>query len=145
MSGRARLANEAWEALLRAHTVLMRRFTAAGLGDDISLKEYDVLYTLSKAEGGLRLTELNRDVLLSQPALSRMIDRLAERGLVSRCSDPRDGRGVIVALSEDGRKVQRDAGWRHGREVTRAVSDALDEQEMLRLAELLEKLSRGSS
>ena len=42
------------------------------------MKEYDVLYTLSKCSNPIRLSELNRHVLLSQPALSRMVDRLVE-------------------------------------------------------------------
>jgi len=143
MAGRARLANEAWESLLRAHANVMRRFSAVAPGEDISLKEYDVLYTLSKAPGGMRISDLNRGVLLSQPALSRMLDRLAERGLIARCSDPSDGRSVIVSLSDEGLRVQREAGWRHGREVTRVVSGALSEDEMARLAALLRKLADG--
>ena len=81
-------ANDAWEALLSAHASLMRRFGAQDVWTDLSMREYDVLYTLSKCPDPIRLTELNRHVLLSQPALSRMVDRLADRGLVSRAADP---------------------------------------------------------
>ncbi|MBS1845109.1 MAG: MarR family transcriptional regulator [Actinobacteria bacterium] len=45
----------------------------------VSRTEYDVLYTLSKCRRPIRLGELNRRVLLSQPALSRLVDRLVER------------------------------------------------------------------
>ena len=45
------------------------------------MREYDVLYTLSKRDGPIRARELNKQVLLSQPALSRLLDRLAERAL----------------------------------------------------------------
>ncbi len=85
------------------------------------MKEYDVLYTLSKCPDPIRLSELNRHVLLSQPALSRMVDRLAERGLVRRSTDPRDGRGVRLALTADGLAVQRRIGRRHGRSVAQAM------------------------
>ena len=81
-------ANDAWEALLTAHASLIRRFGAEDVWEDLSMKEYDVLYTLSKCAEPIRLSELNRHVLLSQPALSRMVDRLAERGLVSRVDRP---------------------------------------------------------
>ena len=63
------------------------------------MREYDVLYTLSKCPEPIRLSELNRHVLLSQPALSRMVDRLAARGLVARQADPADGRGVRLSLT----------------------------------------------
>ena len=61
---------------------LMKQFAAEDIWTDVSMREYDVLYTLSKCPEPLRLSELNRHVLLSQPALSRLVDRLAERGLV---------------------------------------------------------------
>lgn len=41
-------AVDAWEALFRAQVSLMRRFTADDIWDPISLREYDVLFTLSK-------------------------------------------------------------------------------------------------
>ena len=74
------------------------------------MREYDVLYTLSKGPEPVRLSDLNRHVLLSQPAPSRLVDRLVERGLVERCADPADGRGVRLSLTDAGRIVQRRIG-----------------------------------
>ena len=93
------LANDAWEALLSAHAVLMKQFAAEDIWADVSMREYDVLYTLSKGREPLRLCDLNRHVLLSQPALSRLVDRLAERGLVERRPDPADGRSTGTTSS----------------------------------------------
>src|SRR5262252_3350784 len=107
MADRRHLANDAWEAMLSAHGSLMKRFAARDIWQDLSMREYDVLYTLSKCPEPQRLSELNRHVLLSQPALSRLADRLAERGLVQRRTDPADGRGVLLALTDAGRALQR--------------------------------------
>jgi DNA-binding MarR family transcriptional regulator len=134
-------ANDAWEALLAAHATLMRRFGAQDVWEDLSMREYDVLYTLSKCPDPIRLTELNRHVLLSQPALSRMVDRLADRGLVSRTTDPSDGRGVRLALTEDGRAVQRRIGRRHGRLVAQSMLAGLTPAELRQLEELCAKLT----
>src|SRR6202020_892385 len=106
-------ANDAWEAMLSAHASLMRRFSAEEVWEDISMKEYDVLYTLSKCPEPIRPTDLNQHVLLSQPALSRLVDRLAARGLVQRIADRRDLRTVRLALTEDGRAPQRRRGPPH--------------------------------
>ena len=119
------LANDAWEALLSAHAVLMKQFAAEDIWADVSMREYDVLYTLSKCPGPVRLSELNRHVLLSQPALSRLVDRLAERGLVERQTDPADGRGVRLSLTDAGRAMQRQIGRQHARSVARALTAAL--------------------
>ena len=135
-------ANDAWEALLSAHASLMRRFSAEDVWEDISMKEYDVLYTLSKCQDPIRLSELNRHVLLSQPALSRMVDRLADRGLISRATDPRDGRGVGLALTEEGRAVQRRIGRRHARSVAQAMLSELTPAELRQLEEICAKLAK---
>jgi DNA-binding MarR family transcriptional regulator len=105
------------------------------------MREYDVLYMLSKCPGPIRLSELNRHVLLSQPALSRLVDRLAERGLVERCSDPADGRGVRLALTAAGRARQRGIGRRHARDVARAMTAGLTHGELAQLETLCTKLA----
>ena len=108
MPAQPNLANDAWEALLTAHAVVMKQFAAEDIWTDVSMREYDVLYTLSKYPEPLRLSELNRHVLLSQPALSRLVDRLVERGLVSRHADPADGRGVRLSLTGAAGPAARD-------------------------------------
>jgi DNA-binding MarR family transcriptional regulator len=138
-------ANDAWEGLLSAHASLMRRFGAQDVWEDLTVREYDVLYTLSKCPEPIRLTELNRHVLLSQPALSRMVDRLADRGLVSRTTDPSDGRGIRLALTADGRTVQRRIGRRHGRSVARAMLAELTPAELRQLEELCARLAVSAS
>ncbi len=134
-----RLANEAWEGVLTAHATLMRRFAATSAWDHVSMREYDVLYTLSKCDDGQRISDLQRRVLLSQPALSRLVDRLVERGLVSRCEDQEDGRAVRVNLTPEGREMQRTIGRVHARDVADALS-ALSEDEQRQLAVLTAKL-----
>ena len=134
-------ANDAWEAMLSAHASLMRRFNAEEVWEDISMKEYDVLYTLSKCTEPIRLTDLNQHVLLSQPALSRLVDRLAARGLVQRIADSRDLRTVRLALTEDGRALQRRVGRRHARSVARAMRSELTPDELDQLTAICAKLT----
>lgn len=134
------VANDAWEALMTAHASLVRQFNAEEVWEDLSMKEYDVLYTLSKCSNPIRLCELNRHVLLSQPALSRMVDRLTERGLVSRAPDPMDGRVVRLALTEEGLTIQRRIGRRHGRSVAQAMLSGLTPRELRQLEQLCAKL-----
>ena len=141
MASRTRLANDAWEALLSAHARLMKQFAAEDVWQDLSMREYDVLYTLSKCGEPVRMGELHRHVLLSQPALSRMVDRLVERGLVERCPDPADGRGVRLSLTEAGRERQRQIGRRHAGSVARALTAELSPDELRHLATIGWKLT----
>jgi DNA-binding MarR family transcriptional regulator len=143
MPGRSRLANDAWEALLTAHADMMRRLAAEDVWGEVSMREYDVLYTLSKCPEPIRLGELNRRVLLSQPALSRMVDRLVERRLVGRERDAGDGRGVLLSLTAAGRAQQRATGRPHSLGVSRAMTAALDDEELAELQALCRKLAPG--
>jgi DNA-binding MarR family transcriptional regulator len=139
--GLAHPANDAWEALLAAHASLIKRFAADDIWTDLTMREYDVLYTLSKCHEPVRLSELNRHVLLSQPALSRMVDRLADRGLIARQQDPADGRGVLLGLTEQGKTVQRQIGRRHARGVASAMTTELTPSELRQLAAICRKLA----
>jgi DNA-binding MarR family transcriptional regulator len=141
MPDRSGLANGAWEALLAAHASLIRQFAAEDIWSEASMREYDVLYTLSRYPEPLRVGELNRHVLLSQPALSRLVERLAGRGLVKREPDPADRRGVRLSLTAAGRAVQRRIGRRHARGVARAVAATLSPAEIRQLEGICGKLA----
>jgi DNA-binding MarR family transcriptional regulator len=145
MADRRHPANDAWEALLAAHASLMKEFAARDIWQELSMREYDVLYTLSKCPGPQRMSELNRHVLLSQPALSRLVDRLADRGLVRREADPADGRGVRLSLTDAGRALQRQIGRRHARDVARAMTAELTPAELHQLQAICQKLAGTSN
>ena len=107
MSERA-TAVTTWEALFRAQVSVMRQLGAAFPIEGVSLNEYDVLFTLSgQADRRLRLRELNEYLLLTQPSVSRLIDRLASRELVAKLHDPDDARGIVVALTDKGFELFR--------------------------------------
>ena len=141
MPGPANRANDAWEALLSAHAALMKQFAAEDIWTDVSMREYDVLYALSKCPEPVRLCDLNRQVLLSQPALSRLMDRLAERGLVERRPDPADGRSILLSLTEAGQAEQSQIGRQHARGVARAMTAGLDPAELRQLEAICLKLA----
>lgn len=131
----------AWEALFRAQVSVMRQIAAEFPSDVISLNEYDVLFTLTLSENRtLRIRELGENVLLTQPSISRLVDRLAARGLVKKLTDPNDGRGTLVALTEQGFSLFRDAARIHGRSISGRMSAALTPEELTELARLSRKL-----
>ena len=139
-----RLANDSWEALLAALAAMMRGFASERMWDDVSLHDYDVLYALKKAGCALRQTDLNTSVLLSQPALSRLLDRLEQRGLVSRAPDPADRRAVLVTLTEAGRVTQRITGSRHARSVEERMR-ALSPEQQRQLRDLCAALTAAAT
>lgn len=131
----------AWESLFRAQVAVMRALAAEFPSEVISLNEYDVLFNISRApERRLRLKDLNRHVLLTQPSVSRLVDRLTARGLLTKSDDPLDGRGTIVAITPEGFRLFREVAISHMDAITRHVGSALDLDELGRLAELCDRL-----
>ncbi|MBD7979343.1 MULTISPECIES: MarR family winged helix-turn-helix transcriptional regulator [Oerskovia] len=139
-----REAAETWESLFRTQVALMRRFQADDIWEELTMREYDVLFTLSTCpQGGTRLRDLNEYVLISQPSLSRMAERLEQRGLVERVPAPDDARGTIVRLTPEGARLQKEIGRKHVRTISAYVGGALDTDELATLKGLLDKL-RGA-
>ena len=140
MASRTRIANEAWEALFRAQATIARELTAADVWQELSPREYGVLYALSNAPHGLRITALHGDVLLTQPGISRLIGRLEAAGLVERVDDPDDGRACRIRLTDAGAHAQRDVGRRHGRHVAQTMTRSLSDEQLRQLRDLCRAL-----
>ena len=140
------LAVDAWEALFRAQVSVLRQLNAEFPTAEVSFNEYDVLFNLSRQDGHrLRIRDLNRHLLLTQPSVSRMVDRLAAKGLVRKESDPGDGRGTIVCLTEAGFDLFRRVAVVHAASIRDRVGSALDPDELEQLTELCRKLQAGDA
>ena len=104
-------AFSAWGAFLAAHAAVTARLDAAlqeRVG--ISLGWYDVLVHVAAApERRLRLRDLDQQVLISQPTVSRLAARMAAVGLLSRSTPEDDHRGVQIALTGMGARRLRQA------------------------------------
>jgi DNA-binding MarR family transcriptional regulator len=138
------LAVNAWESVFRAQVTIMRELTACFPAGEISFNEYDVLFNLStQPERRARIKDLTRHLLLTQPSISRLVDRLASKGIVSKLSDPGDGRGIIVAMTDLGSDIFRTTAVRHADAISRRVGGTLDRHELERLLELCTKLRLG--
>ncbi|ARC57639.1 Transcriptional regulator SarA [Frondihabitans sp. 762G35] len=138
------LAVGAWEALFRAQVTVMRELTACFPSGDISFNEYDVLFNLSnQPERRARIKDLTRHLLLTQPSISRLVDRLAAKDIIEKSSDPNDGRGIVVAMTEHGAEVFRTTAVSHADAITRRVGSSLDADELRLLIDLCTKLRLG--
>jgi len=133
---------KAWRTFLRAHATVVRALEAELLAEhDLPLASYDVLVQLSEAPARrLRMTELADRVLLSRSGLTRLADRLAREGLLTREPCPSDARGTLAVLTEQGLQRLRDAWPTHLRGVRQHVTSRLAADEIAQLGVLLDKL-----
>lgn len=138
------LASDAWEALMRAHNVMQRTMQADEAFEKVSIREYDVLYSLAKAGRPLTQAELLKVAALSQPAVSRMLTRMVTRGLIKRESCVEDGRSTVLSLTEEGVKTQREVGRIHGNNIAEYMWGALDGGQIEQLWALCTRLQQSA-
>jgi len=67
--------------------------------------EFDVLSALRRAGEPHQLSPkaLLEQTLVSSGTMTNRIDRMSRRGLVERRTDPHDGRGILVSMTDEGR------------------------------------------
>jgi DNA-binding MarR family transcriptional regulator len=97
---RSRHLDELAVALPQRASALTRIFfarTTTGL----SRTEVGLLAALSRRPH--RITELATTEGITQPAVTQLVNRLEQRGWVERRTDERDGRVVLVAITDAGR------------------------------------------
>lgn len=110
----------------------------------LSEADYDVLSALSEADDHrARLGATARHMLWSQSRLSHHIARMEQRGLVVReeCAD--DGRGAVVALTEEGLQAITAAAPGHVAGVRQHIIDRLSPAQIKALGDITEKVVTG--
>lgn len=135
-----RLAISAWESLFRAQHEVFEEISVDFCPEELTQAEYDVLLTVARGDGGAaRLRDVTSNMLISQPSVSRLVDRMVARGLLSKCPDPEDGRGAVVRATEPGLAAFRRVATLHGKSIAERMS-VLTDDELAQLHALTAKL-----
>jgi DNA-binding MarR family transcriptional regulator len=100
---------------------------------DLSLTAAAALGSLDRL-GAQRITTLAATEGVSQPSMTQLIQRLEQRGLVTRTSDPSDGRVALVSLTEQGRAALAARRERNARTIAQLLA-GLPEDDVSTLAE----------
>lgn len=121
---------------------LERARRTAFAASDLELWEFDVLSALRRAGAPYQLSPkaLLQQTLVSSGTMTNRIDRLVERGLVERRTDPNDGRGILVVMTTAGRE-RVDAAISTLLTAESELLDRLSSADQERLSSLLRKLS----
>jgi MarR family 2-MHQ and catechol resistance regulon transcriptional repressor len=110
----------------------------------IPLTWFDVLVRLGAAEAGwLTMTQLASEISLTSGGVTRLVDRIAEAGLVERLQCPSDRRSVHVSLTDAGRDKLAEAAAVHLAGLDANLMSPLSETERADLGAILEKLRRA--
>jgi DNA-binding MarR family transcriptional regulator len=106
----------------------------------LNFSALSVLHTLDR-NGPLRLTDLLATEQLKQPALTSLVAKLEQDGLLQRRQDPSDGRASLISLTRTGREIVRSRHANRVAELT-ALVDRLTPEELAVLAGSVDVLHR---
>jgi len=86
-----------------------------------------VLHTLARG-GPMRLTDLLKTEQLKQPALTSLVAKLEQDGLIKRRPDPSDGRAMLLSLTREGRQIVRSRHANRVAKLTQLVDQLTDDE-----------------
>jgi DNA-binding MarR family transcriptional regulator len=91
--------------LLRTTDMLSRGLIQVLKTEGLSATQYNVLRILRGSPAGLPCGEIASRMITRDPDVTRLLDRLEKRGLISRCRETKDRRTVMARITPDGLKV----------------------------------------
>lgn len=131
-------AEEAFLNLQRTSAALNREFEAALKPFGLTHTQYNVLRILRGAGSqGLLCRELGERMITPDPDITRLLDRLEKRGLISRTRDSKDRRAIFTRIADGGlallAQLDKPVAEFHRKRLAH-----LDKDDMQRLIQLLE-------
>src|SRR6059058_2683450 len=91
--------------LARTYDLLSRGPAQLLKTEDLSSTQYNVLRILRGTPEGLTCGEIASRMITRDPDITRLLDRLEKRNLISRCRETKDRRMVMTRISPDGLKL----------------------------------------
>jgi MarR family transcriptional regulator, 2-MHQ and catechol-resistance regulon repressor len=116
-----------WKAAKAVEKVDCASIAETGL----QLSEFAIMEVLLH-KGALPIKVIGEKVLLTSGSMTAAVNRLQKKGFVKRVPDDRDGRSFYIHLTDDGRKVIKQAFEKHAKNLEMITSDLkADERQML--------------
>ena len=91
--------------LLRTTDMLSRGLVQVLKAEGVSATQYNVLRILRGAPGGLACGEIASRMITRDPDITRLLDRLEKRRLISRWREVRDRRTVMARITPEGLRL----------------------------------------
>ena len=108
---------------------------------EMTIPQIKTLALLGEA-GPLRMSNIADYLGRALSATTTVMDRLVEKGLVDRVSDPRDRRVVICRLTASGEQAI-DGFWRIGQERLDRLADRLDDEQLETVVKAFETIRQA--
>lgn len=142
-SSRSKQSLRAWLRMLSCTTLIERRLrTRLRETFDVTLPQFDVLAELDRAGKAQTMSELSRQLMVSNGNVTGVVDRLERSGLVRRTASQTDRRVLYIELTEVGRQAFAGMARMHEEWVDAMLAELVD-GELLELTELLNRAKQS--
>ena len=130
--------------ILHLHDVILRAVDETLARHGLKYPTYAVMATLRVQGAPYEMSPkaLLQTLILTSGGLSNLLRRMEQADYICRLSDNRDGRGVIVRLTEHGRRIVEPAMHDHA-ETERRLAGVLSASEQQVLARSLSRMMAG--
>src|SRR5712671_2462936 len=91
--------------LARTTDMLSRGLVGVLKAEELSSTQYNVLRILRGSRDGLPCGEIASRMITRDPDITRLLDRLEKRALISRCRETKDRRMVMARITPEGLKL----------------------------------------
>jgi len=96
------LEEAAFLEMSRTTDLLSRRVSLLLKTEELSSTQYNVLRILRGVAEGLPCGEIGSRMITRDPDITRLLDRLEKRSLISRCRETKDRRMVMARITPEG-------------------------------------------
>lgn len=126
---------QGWRTLAALHGLIEARMEKALQAEhSLSVVEYTVLDALARQDGWhMRMHQLARAAALSGSATTRLVNRLEDRGLLTRVLCQDDRRGIYTELTRQGSECLKRARPTHDHVLAAALAEAESAPELVPL------------
>lgn len=109
---------------------------------DITMPQLKTLLLLF-LNGSMRMSDLASDLGVTLATATGLVDRMVERGIVMRQSQPEDRRVVLCQLSDSGQMMVSRI-WESSKNRSRELLESLDTAKLQTFSEILEAMLKSS-
>lgn len=97
-------------SVMRAQQILLAEVDAALKPSGLTFARYEALVLLSFSRSGeLPMSKIGARLMVHPTSVTNTVDRLSRAGLVVKRRNPEDGRGVLAAITDEGRALVEEA------------------------------------
>ena len=133
-------SNETYNAVMSAYKTMRSSIALELSSEGLTPPQFSVLRVIAK-HGAMPLNRISREMLVTPPNITGVVDRLESKHLVKRVANEEDRRAIMIELTFEGRRLQESVTKRYNEFMSEVLAE-FTHTEQITLRRLLLKLEQ---